>query len=73
MTASDMAKLRWLGIPPEERSRLTRKGGRARMRGLTKRQRRDLARIAAKARWARKEDESAELPKMFGELPILTL
>jgi len=55
-----MGRLRWLGVSPQERKRIARKGARARAKGLTRKVRRRIARDAANARWAQVRIEAMQ-------------
>ncbi len=69
MTASEMGALRWQGVGQLERRRLARKANRARNRSLLKRERKELARRAAMARWHKIPDK----PGIEPQTPKLTL
>ncbi len=62
MTPQEMGKLRWYGVGPRARRRLTKRAAQMRMRGMTSRERSALARRAAIARWHKLPDLGTILP-----------
>lgn len=51
-------KARWAQFSEEEKKTLQAAGGKARAKALTKKQRAEIARKAAEARWGKKKDKS---------------
>lgn len=61
--AQEMGRKRWEGVTAEERAEQMKIAGHARQAALTQEERKELARNAAKVRWAKKRATKKGKPR----------